>query len=406
MSGWTAAADIKARVLREWQRGRLLSSSLAGELLYPWRLPLKGPNAAVLAAQFDAVRHWIRTLSDGAKTDNGTGYRLEFQEINHRQLGRNHIPVAAWLDTEADALALIGKRREAARFHALAGTIAQVFPPLRDWLAKRPLRVLEHAEDWPRLLGVVAWIAAHPRSNVYLRQIDVPEVHSKFIECNRALLSELLDLVLPESSINASAASGAAGFERRYGFRAKPLLIRFRLLDATLPAPLQGLSDLSLPCDELAQMSLRVRRGFITENEINFLAFPRLPDSLVIFGAGYGFEALAVAGWLLEREIFYWGDIDTHGFAILDQLRSRFPQARSLLMDRATLMAHRPLWGREDTPTQRELSRLHPDEASLYDDLRQDRIAPALRLEQERIGYAWVQAALAGHESTPCVMHR
>jgi hypothetical protein len=57
-------------------------------------------------------------------------------------------------------------------------------------------------------------------------------------------------------------------------------------------------------------------------------------------------------------------------------------------------MAHQPLWGREDTPTQRELRRLHPDEASLYDDLRHDRIATALRMEQERIGYAWLQAAL------------
>lgn len=82
-------------------------------------------------------------------------------------------------------------------------------------------------------------------------------------------------------------------------------------------------------------------------------------------------------------------------YATLDQLRGHFPHARSLLMDRATLLAHRPLWGREDTPTQRELSRLHEDEAGLYDDLRHDRLGPAVRLEQERIGFAWVQAALA-----------
>jgi hypothetical protein len=398
MSGWTTTADIKAKVLREWQRGRLLSASLTGEQLFPWRIPLKVPNTADLASQFDAVRQWIRALSDGAKTDNGTGYRLEFLEINHRQLGRNHVPVAAWLDSETDALALIGKRREAARCHELAGTIAQVFPPLHDWLVRRPLRVLEQADDWPGLLGVLQWMVDHPHSGVYLRQVDVPGVHSKFIERNRALLSELLDLVLPESAINASVASGAAGFERRYGFRVKPVLIRFRLLDALLHAPLQGLTDLSVPCDEFAQRSFAVRRVFITENEINFLAFPPLPDSLLIFGAGYGFESLAEARWLQEKEIYYWGDLDTHGFAILDQLRGSFPQARSLMMDRSTLLAHRSLWGRENTPTQRELSRLRPDEASLYDDLRQDRIAPALRLEQERIGYAWVQAALAGYE--------
>jgi hypothetical protein len=391
MSEWTTAADIRAKVSREWERGRLLSASLTGAALYPWRIPLKGPNATILAARFDDARQWIRALSDGAKPENGAGYRLEFQEINHRQLGRNHVPVAAWLDTEGDALALIGKRREAARFHELAGAIAQAFPPLRDWLVRRPLRVLEHGEDWPGLLGVLCWIAEHPRPNVYLRQIDVPGVHSKFIERNRALLSELLDLLLPAPAIDATTASGAAAFERRYGFRAKPWPIRFRMLDT----PLQGLTDLSVPCDEFARLSLAVRRVFITENEVNFLALPHVPDSLVIFGAGYGFEPLAEARWLVNRDIFYWGDIDTHGFAILDQLRGHFPHARSLLMDRATLLAHRSLWGREETPTQRELIRLHVDEASLYDDLRGNRIGPALRLEQERIGFAWVQAALA-----------
>ncbi len=390
MTDWTTPADLRARVLREWERGHLLAASLTGEALYPWRLSLKGPNATVLAARFDETRQWIRALSGGAKADGGTGYRLEFQEINHRQLGRNHVPVAAWLDTEADALALIGKRREAARFHALAGTIALAFPPLRAWLAKRPLRALEHENDWPRLLGVLAWIAAHPRSNVYLRQIDMPDVHSKFIERQRALLAELLDLILPLDAIDATVPSGVTGFERRFRFRAKPALIRFRLLDGSM----QGLTDLSVPAEEFAGLVLPQRRVFITENEINFLAFPPLPDSLVIFGAGYGFESLAEANWLRERELFYWGDIDTHGFAILDQLRGHFPHAHSLLMDRATLLAHQPLWGREATPTRRELIRLHLDEASLYNDLRQDRIAPALRLEQERIRYAWVQTAL------------
>ncbi len=394
VSDWTTPADLRARVLREWDRGHLLSATLTGEALYPWRIPLKCPSSTELAGSFDAVRQWIRELADSAKTEGKPGYRLEFQEINHRQLGRNHVPVAAWLDTEADALALIGKRREAAQFQELAGAIALAFPPLHDWLVRRPLRVLEHAEDWPRLLGVLGWVVAHPRPDVYLRQIDVAGVHSKFIERQRGLLTELLERKLPAHVIDTAAPTGVAVFERRYGFRAKPALIRFRLPQGGM----HGLTDLTVPADEFALLSLPAAQIFITENEINFLAFPLTPNRLVIFGSGYGFDAWAEAHWLRAREIFYWGDIDTHGFAILDQLRGRFPRARSLLMDRTTLLAHRPLWGREDTPTRRELSRLYPDEASLYDELRQDRIAPALRLEQERIGYAWVQAALAGYE--------
>lgn len=65
-----------------------------------------------------------------------------------------------------------------------------------------------------------------------------------------------------------------------------------------------------------------------------------MPRAMVIFGAGYGFDNLAEARWLGMLEIHYWGDIDTHGFAILNQLRKYFPHAQSLLMDRETLLAH------------------------------------------------------------------
>ena len=42
-----------------------------------------------------------------------------------------------------------------------------------------------------------------------------------------------------------------------------------------------------------------------------------------------------------------WGDIDTHGFAILDQLRGILDSVQSLLMDRETLFAFLSQWGRE-----------------------------------------------------------
>ncbi len=383
MNKWTSPADLRARVLREWERGNLLAAALSEVNLYPWRIALKSPTHAELTDHFEASRQWIKALSEGP-------WRLEHQLIHHRQLGRNQLPVAVWLDSEADALALIGKQREAAHFAELVASILADYPVLWSWLVKRPLRVLEHGDDWPRLLAVLGWISAHPQCGLYLRQIDLPGVHSKFIERHRALLGEMLDLILPAEAVGTGIPGGVSGFERRYGFRKKPTPIRFRLLDGNL----HGLTDLTVPAREFANLVLPVQRVFITENEINFLAFPPVRDSLVIFGAGYGFDSLATADWLKEKEIHYWGDIDTHGFAILDQLRGYFPHVRSLLMDRPTLLAHPSLWGREEIQTQRELQRLHPDEASLYDDLRQNRIAPALRLEQERIGYAWVQAAL------------
>ena len=106
--------------------------------------------------------------------------------------------------------------------------------------------------------------------------------------------------------------------------------------------------------------------------------------------------------WLHRCDVHYWGDIDTHGFAILDQLRARLPHAKSLLMDRATLMAHAAHWGWEQLPQTRDLPRLSSEEAELFDDLRCDRIQKGLRLEQERVGFDWLQHALA---ALVCVDH-
>ena len=75
-----------------------------------------------------------------------------------------------------------------------------------------------------------------------------------------------------------------------------------------------------------------------------------MANSLVIFGAGYGWEALAQARWLTFCTLYYWGDIDTYGFHMLDRLRASFPHARSFLMDRETLLEHRAMWV-EESPT-------------------------------------------------------
>lgn len=93
--------------------------------------------------------------------------------------------------------------------------------------------------------------------------------------------------------------------------------------------------------------------------------------------------------------VTYWGDIDTHGFAILDLLRAWLPQTQSTLMDRATLVAHRDRWVDEDRPTKAALSRLAPEERDLYEDLVADSLGQRVRLEQERIDWAWASERLA-----------
>lgn len=385
---WTTATDLRQQVRKLWERGELLAALAGAEAAFPRRLVLKCPSSADITGHFEAVREWAAGLSAL------THCRIETRNVAHRVFGNNRLPQAAWLDSVDDALAMIGKQRDAAQFLQMLDYSRQHVPALLPWLARKPMRALELADSWPALLAVVTWLAANPRPGIYLRQVDIPGIHSKFIEANRGVLTELLDLGLASEAIDTSYA-GVAQFARRYGFREKPLRLRFRMLDPALAIlPSQGAADISLDAASFGMLTPPVQRVFVTENEINYLAFPSVRHSMVVFGAGYGWEVLAQAAWLRQVSLIYWGDIDTHGFAILNQLRARFGHVESVLMDHATLMAHPHAWGEEDAPIRHDLPLLMPDEQAVYDTLRDNAIRANLRLEQEKVSFKWLSARL------------
>ncbi len=396
---WTGPKELKAQLMRRWERGELLRDAVTGNSRFPLRLSLKSPGSADITDRFNKVRAWAAELA-------ATGsIRVEWQELRHRVQGAQKIPASVWVETLDDALNWLGKRRDWDRFSAQASATRQTHPALLPWLEKRPLQALELSTEWPRLLAVVTWLVEHPRPGIYLRQVDLPGVHSKFIEAHRGVLAELLDLALPGDAVDTSK-TGISQFSARYGFLEKPTRIRFRVLDPTIRAvPGSACPDVTLDADSFGRLELAVKHVFITENETNFLAFPPIRDAIVIFGAGYGWDALARSHWLQNCFIHYWGDIDTHGFGILDQLRGHFGHVDSFLMDRATLDAHAPVWGSEDKPLRVDLHRLTPEERALYDDLRDNRIRAGLRLEQEHIGFHWLAHRLEQRLDGTPVLH-
>jgi hypothetical protein len=390
---WTQPADLRRQVQKLWDRGTLLGVMLNGEPLFPRRFTLKGPTSRELADRFPEVRQWISVLQ------NQRDYRIEWREIRHRIIGANNIPRAAWIDSPEQACKIIGKKQQARQFEILATLTHTREPVIKAWLRKYPLKALALKDDWPLLLDVISWLTTHPHPGIYLRQVDIPGVHSKFIEKHRGTLRELLDIALAPEVIH-NDFSGITMFARRYGFKEKPLRVRLRILDPAIRLVPGDNQDITLTQDsfrllnEDQRIQGKIRRLFITENEINFLAFPSFDNSLVIFGAGYGFENLADVPWVPAMEVYYWGDIDTHGFAILDQFRACVPHAHSLLMDKDTLLAHQSMWTTETQPECRTLTRLTSAEQQLYETLHANRLGQNVRLEQERIGFHWLVNAL------------
>ena len=383
---WTTPNDIRAWLARRWERGRILSAVVETDGSFPLRVPLKAPTGPELAARFDDARAWVAALRAMPNV------RLEWRRINHRQLGAQDVPSQVWIDTIDDAAAVLRKTRELQRFRALLEETVRALPALVPLVGRRPLDVLDAGDDWTTLLVVAQWMIDNPRPDVYIRQLDLPGVHTKFLEEHRQLLTAIFSTVLPVNAVDGATSPG--DFTRRFGFRPKPRLVRFRSLDPALRlTAFDRDGHYLLTAADFGRLP-PPDRVFLTENEINFLSFPPARGAIVVFGAGSGLEHFGEASWLASRPVHYWGDIDTHGFWILDQLRAVVPHAQSFLMDRNTLMLHRNYWGTEHAPFRRDLQRLTTVERELFDDLRDNRIASNLRLEQERIRFGQVRATV------------
>ncbi|MDR3279852.1 MAG: DUF2220 family protein [Synergistaceae bacterium] len=389
---WTTGKDVVSHVRRLWERGDILSSFVTGRDIFPLSCAMKGPSSREYSEMFDDSRRWAASLISDSRAH---WYRVETRTVNHRVLGRNEFPHRIWVDAREDVLRMLHKKRDADLFLEKVRFTEEECPALLSYMARRPIEVSGLGDDWDKLVSVALWMICRPKPDIYIRQMNLPGVDTKFIEKHKGILSKLLDLVLSKDAVNERSAQSR--FEERYGFKTRPELIRFRLPSNCLAFP-RGISDISVPSEEFAALDLGFGENLkvlVVENNINFLSIPRAKNLLIIWGLGYGFDFLKEAGWLARGEIYYWGDIDTHGFAILNQFRAIFPGSRSILMDRDTLTRHRELWVDEKTPASGDLQNLAPDEEALYSDLRLNVLGPHIRLEQERIGYGLVMDALS-----------
>ncbi|MEP6854542.1 MAG: Wadjet anti-phage system protein JetD domain-containing protein [Pedococcus sp.] len=392
MTDWTTPEDIAARVRRRWDDGSLLAAyALAGPCPVVEVL-VRGPAAREIGADLAAVQAWHRRLVKSSR--DGAGYQLTMREVGGRAIGRNTLPSRARVTTFDQAWRLLGVKAQVEAFDDVLTRTRAVLPELVDWVSRNPLRALAVTDEWPRILAAVTWLRDRGGQGLYVRQIEAEGVDTKFVARHRGTIAALLDVVVPAERVAAKYSRGD-GFAERYGFAAPPRLLRMRIDEGFGGMPAEVTEVAMLP-SEVARMRVSVGRVVVVENEVTYLAMPVPVEGVVVWGAGYAAGGLGRLPWVRDAEqVLYCGDLDTHGFAILSVMRGQVPQTQSLLMDEATLLAHRERWGREPSPTRGRLENLSEVEQALYQDLVEDVHAPSLRLEQERLDWRWVEGVLA-----------
>lgn len=344
---------------------------------------------------WDEFVHWQQQMQT---FDEYPGFTLVKQINQFAKMGKQNIPVMIQIDNIESLARYLGQFQAWQGFLRSIEKITQELPGLASWLPGNARYIVEYMQVWDKLIRVCQYFLNHPNPNCYIRQLDIEGVDTKFIESHKRILKNLFDHLLPASAINANFDKLAEhGFEKRFGLLFDAPVIRFRVLDPLLADDLAGLTDLSLPIAQFAQLNLLIDKVFITENKISGLAFPPVNNAICVFGLGYGVQLLKEVSWLNQVAIYYWGDIDTHGFAILSQLRGYFPKVKSMLMDEATLLACKPVWGKEPESkvhAAQQLSNLTQAEHLLYSNLKTHYWQANLRLEQEQIPFHLLQSAV------------
>lgn len=351
------------------------------ERLWPLEVTLGIPTENQALKQVENVRAWVAAW----RSWRGVG-SLSWSDRRWRKLGTQHIPEKLALNSPAEVGQWIGEAERWDRAQQRHKELIGRWPQLASKLARYFDILADYKEvDHRRLVDLVAWFEKNPASNLYSRQLPVSGLDSKWLEKRKGLLVDLVDSVRGESSSEGD-------FFQRCGLKAPPQLVRLRLLDDNLRQRVGGLSDISAPWEQLAELDLPVSNVFIVENLQTGLAFDDLPGSIVIMQLGYGVDVLGRLPWVAKAHCIYWGDLDTHGFAILNRARGYLSELKSILMDEATLRSHQHLWVEEkDQHAAEILPLLTISEQAVYQAIKSNVWGQNVRLEQERLDWdvAW-----------------
>ncbi|GAA4334848.1 Wadjet anti-phage system protein JetD domain-containing protein [Flaviaesturariibacter amylovorans] len=369
--------EIKEQALRWWKP--YLQSLIAKEAFFPRQIDRIGKiKPAQITSDFGTLKNEVDALYESSKNEKGIGYWVRTTDKNFRRTGLQILPDCLIFECEEDYLHVIGKEMDSKVFLRNSSFLLEQLPQLKEWILTNPLELISPTRNWEGIVFVCHYFISNPRPDQYLRQLPI-SIHTKFIEENDSLLQSLLDYLIPDHIRDVKDKR----FAFRYYLKHDEPSIRIRFLDPSL-ALLDQVMDISLTLPDFERNDWPVHAVYITENKMNFLTLPLSPNALTIWsGGGFKVSHLKNAKWLTNKNIFYWGDIDVHGFQILHQIRSYHPQTQSVMMDKRTFESFQE-WVEDGEENRIEtLHLLTNDEAELYTLLKTR--TSRNRLEQEKI---------------------
>lgn len=359
---------------------------LVGSSDWPVGFALGAPTESEVMADLPAVQAWVQAWRQWS----GPG-KVEFEPRKWARLGSQDLPARLVLGNPFEVAALCGQEKRWARAVARLEVLIAIWPDLAATVKLgRYFDVLaDYADtDFGRLVAVVQWLEANPTSSLYIRQLPVLGVDTKWLEKRQGLVAEFLSLV--------TRSEKAGDFFEVTGLKRLPHRVRVMVLCPELRRLAGGLRDFEAPIEDVVRLELTPKRVLVVENHVCATALGDMPGCIAFAGLGKAVGVLGRVPWAKGVPALYWGDIDTHGLVILNSARAALPCLQSVLMDSKTLMEFKELAVFEAVQAvESGLEHLTAEEAALFEGLKSGRWGLKPRVEQERLPWNYVEAALS-----------
>ena len=391
------SSDIRKKAMNKWPQFR---KHLVSLILFDENddfFPLK------IIGDKTPINDWSKMIDEYSeiisysKEKTNIGYSIVWEERKTRDRGTQSFIKEIYISGEEDYLYLTNGEERAKAIKSSLKVLSSIFlsystlSHLEKWIEKNTKEIENKDKDekyWSDIVSVLKWtIETKDRNQYYIREIPL-YIHTKFIEKNSSTIISLFRALIGKEDIRGASLD----ITEELNLKNKPILIRFRMLDTSFPYKEMALDSSSYNnLQDFFDLS-RIKRVYVIENEAVYLSFPIVEGEMVVFGSGFKSKILE-APWLDSTEIFYFGDIDEHGFLILSLFRSIHPKTISFLMDKETYNTFLDFAVKgekvEDTLS---FSNLNGDEKEMLSLLKAS--LDQNRLEQERIDQSYIKTKL------------
>ncbi|RUM67967.1 MAG: hypothetical protein DSZ07_07790, partial [Sulfurovum sp.] len=164
--------NIIQRLTTIYNRGEHIKAYLTNEL-FGITIKFKRLSQKDIEQNFSEVRKWIEEL-------NQSPFDIEFIEINYKSIGKQFIPQKLEINQEI-FLQQLSKIKIFQKHKRLIEQSIIQFPKLRELLISKPNLIILYDSVWVEILKVCEYFLSNPNPNLYIRELDIAGVDTKFI---------------------------------------------------------------------------------------------------------------------------------------------------------------------------------------------------------------------------------